>query len=94
VWDIGVDVDESFLGPHILTSVVKKVGVAVYDIVESLRDRRFRLGRDDVFDLRNSGVGLGKISPQVPRSILRRLDGVRAEIAAGKIRVAATLTTR
>lgn len=94
VWGIGVDVDESFLGPHILTSVVKEVGVAVYDIVESFLDGRFRTGRDDVFDLRNGGVGLGKISPKVPRSFLRQLDRIRTEIVAGKIRVPTVLAAR
>src|SRR2546425_4198551 len=31
VWGIGVDADQSFLGPHILTSAVKRVDTAVFD---------------------------------------------------------------
>src|SRR5207244_11438629 len=30
VWGIGVDVDQSYLGPHILTSAVKRVDLWVY----------------------------------------------------------------
>ena len=37
---IGVDADQSFLGPHILTSATKQVNVAVYDAIkESARIR-------------------------------------------------------
>ena len=35
VWGIGVDNDQSFLGPHILTSATKKVDVAVFDTIEA-----------------------------------------------------------
>lgn len=91
VWGIGVDIDQSYLGPHILTSVVKRLDVAVYDIVRSLKRGTFAGGRDSVFDLRNGGVDLGRISPKVPVSILRELDTIRAEIIAGKIKVPSVL---
>jgi basic membrane protein A len=88
---IGVDVDQSFLGPQILTSAVKRLDVAVFDTIESFKRGRFRPGVDAVFDLRNNGVGLGKISPKVPRSLLGKLDGIRAAIVDGKIKVPAVL---
>jgi len=91
VWGIGVDIDESFLGPQVLTSVVKRLDVAVFATIESFRDGRFRTGHDEVFDLANGGVGLGKISPRVPSAFLRRLNAIRARIVAGKIEVPATL---
>jgi basic membrane protein A len=91
VWGIGVDVDESFLGPHILTSVVKALGVSVFEIIKSLQHGRFHGGTDAIFDLANGGVGLGRISPQVPHSFLARLDRVRAEIIAGAIKVPSTI---
>src|SRR6266567_7902070 len=34
VWGIGVDADQSFLGPHILTSAVKRVDTAVFDAIK------------------------------------------------------------
>jgi basic membrane protein A len=87
VWGIGVDSDQSSLGPFILTSAVKRLDVAVFRVVQSLVRGTFRTGGDTVFDLRNGGVGLGKISPKVPRALVRRVERVRREIVAGKIEV-------
>src|SRR4051812_33608840 len=39
VWGIGVDADQSFLGPHILTSAVKRVDTAVFDAVKTVTHR-------------------------------------------------------
>src|SRR5947207_1700802 len=44
VWGIGVDADQSFLGPHILTSAVKRVDTAVFDAVKSVVDGKFKGG--------------------------------------------------
>ena len=90
-WGIGVDVDQASLGPHILTSVVKRLDVAVFDTVEAFQDGKLRFGADSVFDLANGGVGLGKISPRVPRDLVASLEPIRRQIAAGAIRVPATL---
>jgi basic membrane protein A len=94
VWGIGVDVDQASLGPHVLTSVVKRLDVAVFDTVKAFTDGKLRFGADSVFDLANNGVGLGKISPRVPRPLVAELAPVRAEIVAGKITVPARLSTR
>src|SRR5207302_9155285 len=67
VWGIGVDADQSFLGPHILTSATKKVDRAVFLAIKSVKDGKFH-GGDAVYGLREGGVGLGKVSPKVPRS--------------------------
>ena len=90
-WGIGVDIDQSYLGSFILTSVVKHLDVAVYDFVHDLQRGRMRTGGDTVFDLRNKGVGLGRISPVVPPSLRRDLQRLSAEIVHGRIRVASTL---
>ncbi len=87
VWGIGVDVDQSFLGRHILTSALSRPEVAIRDAMDRLVRGTFTTGGDTVFDLGNGGVGLGKISPEVPASVLRQLDAVRRQIIAGRIRV-------
>ena len=87
VWGVGVDVDQSYLGPHILTSALIRVDVAVSAAVRRLVEGTFTTGGNTVFTLRNGGVGLGRISPSVPRALLRELDGVRREIIAGRINV-------
>jgi basic membrane protein A len=85
VWGIGVDADQSYLGPYVLTSAVKKVDVSVLETIKEVKDGEFKGGQDSYFDLENDGVGLGKISSKVPKSIVDEVDKVRADIVSGKI---------
>jgi basic membrane protein A and related proteins len=87
VWGIGVDVDQSALGPHVLTSALSKPEVSIYLAIRDLKNRTFKARSDVVLTLRNGGVGLGKISPKVPSSFLRRLDTIRRRIRTGRITV-------
>ena len=91
VWSIGVDVDQSFYGPHVLTSAVKRGDVWIYETVRALVRGKLRTGRTAVWDLRNGGVGLGKVSPSVPRAFRRQVERIRAQIIAGKIAVPGAL---
>src|SRR5215204_3427464 len=92
IWGIGVDVDQSHLGRHILTSAVKRLDVAVFDTIEGLARGTLETGRTFRFSLRNRGVGLGTISAAVPRSLKAEIEDVRAEIVAGKIPIASSVT--
>jgi basic membrane protein A and related proteins len=85
VWGIGVDADQSFLGPHILTSAVKRVDTSVFDAIKLVVDGKFK-GGNIVFGLKDNGVAIGKISPKVPRSEVAKVMQVRADIISGKIR--------
>ena len=85
VWGIGVDADQSFLGPHILTSAVKRVDTAVYLAIKRVVDGKFK-GGNIVFGLRQNGVGIGKISPKVPQAEVAKVNRIRAEIISGKIK--------
>jgi basic membrane protein A and related proteins len=85
VWGIGVDADQSFLGPFILTSAVKRVDTAVFLAIKSVVDGKFK-GGNIVFGLKDNGVGLGKISPKVPKSEVAKVNQIRAEIISGKIK--------
>jgi basic membrane protein A and related proteins len=80
---IGVDADQSYLGPQILTSALKKVNVAVVDTIEEVESGRFKGGADHVFDLENNGVGVGKFAAGTT-SIQKAVEKVKAEIVAGK----------
>ena len=84
VWGIGVDADQSFLGPHILTSATKKVDRAVFLAIKSVGDGTFK-GGDAVYGLAQGGVGLGKISPKVPKAEVAAVDRIKQQIVAGKI---------
>jgi basic membrane protein A len=92
IWGIGVDVDQSHLGRHILTSAVKRMDVAVFDTIEELARGTLQTGRTSRFSLRNGGVGLGAISAAVPRSLEAEIEDVRAEIVAGKIPITSSVT--
>jgi basic membrane protein A and related proteins len=85
VWGIGVDADQSFLGPHILTSAQKKVDQAVFLTIKNVVDGTFKGGRNAVYGLKVDGVGLGKVSAQVPKADLAQVKKIQAEIASGKI---------
>ncbi len=63
VWGVGVDRDQSDLGPHILTSAVKRVDTSVFDAIKAVQDGTFQGGQDATFDLANGGVAIGKTSP-------------------------------
>lgn len=93
-WGIGVDIDQSYLGRFVLTSVVKRLDVAVYDIAVALRKGTFRTGGDMVFDLRDKGVALGRFSPQVPPAVRRELGWLAGGIVAGRIKVPSDLKRR
>lgn len=87
VWGIGVDRDQSDLGPHILTSAVKRVDTSVFDTTKAVEDGTFKGGQDQTFDLANDGVALGKVSPEVSQDILDEVDDLKQQIIDGTITV-------
>lgn len=87
VWAVGVDVDQSFFGRQILTSAVIRTDKGLYEMLRRLARGRFPAKGDTLFNLRNGCVGLGRTSSKVPPSFLRRVDSIRRQIVAGKIRV-------
>ncbi len=85
VWGIGSGADQGALGPYVLTSAVENVDVAVFDTVQAVKRNRFSGGEDRLFDVASGGVGLGRISPEVPAEILARVQALQDDLAAGKI---------
>ena len=89
-WGVGVDRDQAFLGAHILTSAVKRVDVSVYDTIADVKAGKFK-GGDKLYNLKNNGVSLGKISSKVPAALVTEVNGLKAKIIAGTIKVPAKL---
>ena len=85
VWGIGVDADQSFLGPHILTSAQKGVDSAVFLTIKSIQDGSWKGGGNATFGLKEDGVGLGKVSPKVPQEDVDKVDEIKQQIADGEI---------
>jgi basic membrane protein A len=87
IWAIGVDVDQYSLHPaHTLTSAVKRVDTGVYLAIKGAQNGTFKGGSNLVFNLKNGGVALGKISPKVPASFIKQINKYKAQIIAGKIK--------
>jgi basic membrane protein A len=87
VWGIGVDADQSFLGPHILTSAQKKVDQAVFLAIESVVEGTWQGGRNMTFGLEQDGVGLGKVSSEVPEADVQKVEAIKDEIASGNVKI-------
>src|SRR6476620_972608 len=85
VWGIGVDADQSFLGPHVLTSALKGVDSAVFLTAKAVQDGSFMGGGNAVFGLDQEGVGLGKFSPEASKAAIEATEKVEQKIADGQI---------
>jgi len=85
VWGIGVDGDQSFLGPHVLTSALKGVDSAVFLTIKALDDGTFQGGRNAVFGIDQEGVGLGTLSPKANADDVAATEKVEERMAAGEI---------
>ncbi len=90
-WGIGVDKDQSDLGPHILTSAVKRVDQSVYLTVKAVQDGTFKGGTDATFDLENEGVAIGKISSKVNQADIDKMNELKQQIIDGTIKPPTTL---
>jgi basic membrane protein A len=87
---IGVDSDQAITAEAgvrdvIITSMIKKVEVAVHSFIESVQQNRFKAG-ETVFDLKVDGVGYSTTGGRVD-DIKTRLDDYRQKIINGEITV-------
>jgi basic membrane protein A and related proteins len=81
---IGVDADQGYLGPFILTSAEKKVDVAVFKAIKAAVAGQFSAGQDVSNSIANDGVGYGAIGP-AGAPFAAQVAKVKAEILSGKI---------
>ncbi|HEY1564266.1 MAG TPA: BMP family ABC transporter substrate-binding protein [Gaiellaceae bacterium] len=90
-WGIGVDADEFSVASRVLTSALKKTDVGVYDTIQGAAKGHFKGGQDLLFNLKNSGVGVGKISSKVPKSWIKLMNSYKTQIIKGKLKPPACL---
>jgi basic membrane protein A len=85
---IGVDSDQHDEMPGtVVTSMIKRVDVAVFDTVKAVGEGRFE-GGIRTFGVKEDGVGYvseGEHGAGIEESIKTRVAGLREEIAAGAI---------
>jgi basic membrane protein A len=87
---IGVDSDQAKTAAAdvrdvIMTSMIKKVDVAVYDFIKSVSDGSFKAG-NKIFDLKAGGVDYSTTGGKID-DIKSKLDDYKAQIIAGTIKV-------
>jgi basic membrane protein A len=83
-YGIGVDANQDYLGPYVITSALKRVDLAVERIVGQLATGHFRPG-NHFFTIRNGAIGYAKPAKVVPASIVRQVNAYEAKVKAGKI---------
>lgn len=87
---IGVDSNQNWVKPgRVLTSMVKRVDNAVYQIIEDKLAGRFE-GGFHVYGLENEGVGYALDEHNrdlIPQKVLDEVERAKADIIAGRIEV-------
>ncbi|MBK7721368.1 MAG: BMP family ABC transporter substrate-binding protein [Austwickia sp.] len=89
-WAIGVDSDQAKTADPkvrdiILTSMVKKLDVGVYEFIKQSKDGSFKAG-PAAYDLKSDGVALATTGDHL-NDIMPKLDAVKQEIVAGTVKV-------
>ena len=91
-WGIGVDADEYGVAKNILTSALKKTDVGVEHAIQDSFHNHFPGGTDILLNLKNDGVGVGKISPKVPQSWINTMNQYKSQIIAGSLKPQSTIS--
>src|SRR2546429_344993 len=93
LWGIGVDADQSFLGPHILTSATKHVDLSVFEAIKAYKANPtgFKGAFNKNYTVKNHGVGYGKLSAKLSKAdrtfITAKANHIAKLIAEGKIKI-------
>src|SRR6186713_218018 len=92
---IGVDSNQNMVKPgFVLTSMVKRVDNAVYDVVKEVLSGKFD-GGFHVFGLDKDGVAYAMDDynkPIIPDDVIKRVEEAKAKIVAGEIKVTDAMT--
>ena len=89
---IGVDRDQSDLAPeNVLTSAVKKLNVASYDLVKDLVEGTFKGGAEKVYGLKEGGVGIVKNTKNlIPQDVMDYVNKEANKVKNGEIKIPKT----
>ena len=89
---IGVDRDQSDLAPeNVLTSAVKKLNVASYDLVKDLVEGTFKGGAEKVYGLKEGGVGIVENTKNlIPQDVMDYVNKEANKVKNGEIKIPKT----
>ena len=93
VWIIGVDSDQYNDGIYdeannksvILTSAVKKVDQAAYDMIKAELDGTFPGGQTLTFNAKNDGIGIPAENPNLSKETIDKVTELFAKIKSGEL---------
>ena len=94
-WIVGVDVDQYAQGIYsggksiILTSAMKRIDTAAFDMIKLEKEGNFPGGQTLVFDAKKEGVGIPAQNPNLSAEVSKKVAEVLAQLKAGKITVVA-----
>jgi basic membrane protein A len=90
-WAIGVDMDQNYIAPNnVLTSALKRVDNALYDVSETVRRGTFKGGDTLLYNLKNDGVGYATTGNHIPPEVITEVEAIKAKIISGELKVPAT----
>nr|HPG85437.1 BMP family ABC transporter substrate-binding protein [Spirochaetales bacterium] len=89
-WAIGVDKDQYSDGLYggksaVLTSMMKRVDVAAYEVAKMTLAGQFPGGQTLVFSLKNNGVGIPNENPNLSADIVASVNEYAKKIASGEL---------
>lgn len=90
VYTIGVDTDQKAVDQSVIASAVKRVDVATYDAIKSVKDGTFKSGAV-YFDLKNDGVGYVPGNLNVPADVQTEITNVLSQIKSGAVTIPDTV---
>ena len=97
VWVIGVDVDQYAEGIYdgkksiIMTSAMKRIDQAAFDLIKAELDGKFPGGETLVFDAANNGVGIPAKNPNLRDDVQKKCSEIFAKLQSGEIKVSPEL---
>ena len=84
LWGIGVDSDEYNDAKRVLTSATSTPTRVCTTRSTPAANGKFQGGTDLVFNLKNNGVGVGKINPSVPKSWITLMNSYKSGSSRGR----------
>jgi basic membrane protein A len=85
---IGVDSDQTGLYPAaVLASMIKEIGNSLYDAAKLIKEGKGKFNELTIYAMHNNGVGLVYNKTLIPEAVKTRIDGVKAKVVAGDIKV-------
>ncbi|HHU50292.1 MAG TPA: BMP family ABC transporter substrate-binding protein [Firmicutes bacterium] len=94
VWVVGVDVDQYAEGIYegeksvILTSAMKQISTATFDVIKAEKDGEFPGGQILTFDAKNDGIGIPAENPNLSDEVEEQVAEVYEKMKSGEITVA------